>query len=214
MGFDSFGLLLTCGIIGISRDIPCTLWPSWGMFLASWAGPPGVRDFFCHLLFGLSLSTVGWVILQVKTTLVAGSVRVITWVASTTSVTPYTCSQHHTTLLVFKRFFSALDIFVAVSAVVRAAPIVGAAVWDEYARLRWTNFLFTSSTSFNQQTSFLNIFLAICLLCPTISLPGLQWHPLAATSECTNREHIKHMGREWQFESFTRNIIDAVFFSI
>ena len=32
------------------------------------------------------------------------------------------------TLLVFKRFFSALDIFVVVSAVVRAAPIVGAAV--------------------------------------------------------------------------------------
>ena len=33
-----------------------------------------------------------------------------------------------TTLLVFKCFFSALDIFIAISAIVRAAPIVGAAV--------------------------------------------------------------------------------------
>ena len=119
-----------------------------------------------------------------------------------------------TTLLVFKRFFNALDIFIAVSAVVRAAPIVGAAVWDEYARLRRTNSLFTSLTNFNQQTSFFNIFLAICLLCSTISLPGLQWHPLAAMSKCIHREHIVHMGREWQFESFARNIIVAVFFGI
>ena len=35
---------------------------------------------------------------------------------------------YYTTLLVFKRFFSGLDILVVVSAVVRAAPIVGAAV--------------------------------------------------------------------------------------
>ena len=32
---------------------------------------------------------------------------------------------HYTTLLAFKRFFSALDIFIPVSAVVRVAPIVG-----------------------------------------------------------------------------------------
>ena len=61
---------------------------------------------------------------------------------------------HYTTLLVFKRFFSAPAIFVAVSAIVHAAPIVGAAIWDEYASLRWSNSLLTSSTSFNQQTSF------------------------------------------------------------
>ena len=36
-------------------------------------------------------------------------------------------SRGYTTLLVFKRFFSVFDIFVAVSAVIRAAPIVGAA---------------------------------------------------------------------------------------
>ena len=35
---------------------------------------------------------------------------------------------HYTILLVFKRFFSALENFVVVSAVVHAAPIVGAAV--------------------------------------------------------------------------------------
>ena len=35
---------------------------------------------------------------------------------------------HYTTLLVFKRFFSALDIFVIASAIVHAAPIVGAAI--------------------------------------------------------------------------------------
>ena len=37
---------------------------------------------------------------------------------------------HYTILLVFKRLFSFLDIFVVVSAVVHAAPIVWAAVWD------------------------------------------------------------------------------------
>ena len=31
-------------------------------------------------------------------------------------------------MLVFKRFFSARDIFVAVSTIVRATPIVGAAI--------------------------------------------------------------------------------------
>ena len=40
----------------------------------------------------------------------------------------YTHILHYTTLLVFKRFFSGLDIFVVVSADIRAAPIVGAAV--------------------------------------------------------------------------------------
>ena len=120
----------------------------------------------------------------------------------------------HYTLLVFKCFFSTLDIFVAVSAIVHAAPIVGAAVRDKYARLRWTNFLFTSSISFNQQTSFFNSFLAICLLCPTISIPGLQWHLLIAMSKCKHREHIEHMGIEQQFASFESKIKDAVFFSI
>ena len=117
-------------------------------------------------------------------------------------------------LLVFKCFFSTLDIFVAVSAVVRAAPIVGAAVWDEYARLRWTNFLFTSLTSFNQQKFFFNIFLTICFICPTISIPGLQWHMLAALSGCPQMEHTKHTGRERQFESFERKTIDTVFFQL
>ena len=35
---------------------------------------------------------------------------------------------------------------------------------------------------------------------------------LAALSEYKYREHIKHMGREWQFKSFEKNTIDAVFF--
>ena len=118
-----------------------------------------------------------------------------------------------TTLLVFKRFFSSLDIFVVVSAIVRAAPIVGAAVLDEYSRLGWTNFLFTSSTSFNQQKLFFKIVLTICSLFPTISIPGLQWHMLAALSKCRYREHTKHIGRERQFESFERSPIDAVFLS-
>ena len=88
------------------------------------------------------------------------------------------------------------------------------AVWDEYARLRWTNFLFTSLTSFNQQKFFFNIFLTICFICPTISIPGLQWHMLAALSGCPQMEHTKHTGRERQFESFERKTIDTVFFQL
>ena len=73
--------------------------------------------------------------------------------------------------------------------------------------------LFTSLISFNQQ-NFFNIFLTIYFFFLTISIPGLQWHMLAVLSECTYREHIKHMGRERQFESLKKknNMIDTVFF--
>ena len=55
MVFDFFDLLLTSGVCGTSRGIPCTLQGPlsermcsfWGMFLASWTGPLGVRDLFC-----------------------------------------------------------------------------------------------------------------------------------------------------------------------
>ena len=53
--FDSFSLLLMSDASGTSRSLPWTfLGPlydsvcySWGMFLASWASPHGMRVFFC-----------------------------------------------------------------------------------------------------------------------------------------------------------------------
>ena len=69
--FDSFDLLLTSGAYGTPGACPWTLqnplservYFSWGMFLASWARPTGVRTSFCFLLFGLFQSTLVWVIL-------------------------------------------------------------------------------------------------------------------------------------------------------
>ena len=71
MGFDLFDLILTSGVYGTPGVGPklCRaplfekVYSSLGMFLASWAGLTWVRDFFCFLLFGLSPSTLKWVIL-------------------------------------------------------------------------------------------------------------------------------------------------------
>ena len=54
-------------------------------------------------------------------------------------------------------------------------------------------------------------FLTIYLLCLTISIHGLQWHTLAALSECTHGKHTVHMGIKQQFESIERNLKRSTF---
>ena len=92
-------LLVIVGLIG-----PCLVFYKhpfsesmcyiWGTFLASWAGPPRVRDFFHYLSVGLSPFILGWFILYVWAILVVKSVRVA-WVASAISATPHTCAQYY-----------------------------------------------------------------------------------------------------------------------
>ena len=87
--------------------MPCTLQSpfcdivisSWGMFLASWAGPPGMRHFFCFSFIGLSPSTLRFFILQVWAILVARSIRVVVCMASVPSAIPYTCEQHYSSTI-------------------------------------------------------------------------------------------------------------------
>ena len=67
MGFDLFDLLLTSGASGTSKGMPCALqaplyekvYSAWGMLLANLARPPGVKNFFYCLFFGLSLFKLG-----------------------------------------------------------------------------------------------------------------------------------------------------------
>ena len=106
MGFDLFDLILTfiaCELPGTCPELrrsPCIREMFFlGHVLASWARPPGVRDFFCCLLFGFSLYILGCVILYMWAILVARSVRVIFWVAYAMSSTPYTYAQYHSSIV-------------------------------------------------------------------------------------------------------------------